>query len=477
MEEIYIIVLLLVTIASLLSGFPVAFSLGGSALLVAMVGGLLGDLDLNYLGAYPNRLYGIMTNETLLAVPLFIFMGVILEHTRISGDLLKTMARLFGRVRGGLGISVCIVGALLAASTGIVGATVVTMGLISLPIMLKNRYNPKLACGIICASGTLGQIIPPSIVLVILGDQISSAYQQSLLNRNIYSGDNVSVGDIFAGALIPGICLVIFYLLYILIYSYLQKDLLKAPEDSSKISSGSFEEAENGLENSLQDILKALIPPFLLILGVLGSILLGLATTTEAASVGCVGALLLAFIKKRFNKDILKSMLESTIKINSMVFMILIGASMFSLVFRAYAGDDIVRSFLENLPEIVGISGTEGKWLTFGIVMLLIFGLGFFLDFIEITFVVVPIVGPILLDMGFSPVWLGVVIALNLQTSFLTPPFGFALFYLRGVAPDSVHTTSIYKGAVPFIIIQILIILLLILIPEMATLLPSLIYP
>ncbi len=477
MEEIYIIVLLLVTIASLLSGFPVAFSLGGSALLVAMIGGLLGDLDLNYLGAYPNRLYGIMTNETLLAVPLFIFMGVILEHTRISGDLLKTMARLFGRVRGGLGISVCIVGALLAASTGIVGATVVTMGLISLPIMLKNRYNPKLACGIICASGTLGQIIPPSIVLVILGDQISSAYQQSLLNRNIYSGDNVSVGDIFAGALIPGICLVIFYLLYILIYSYLQKDLLKAPEDSSKISSGSFEEAENGLENSLQDILKALIPPFLLILGVLGSILLGLATTTEAASVGCVGALLLAFIKKRFNKDILKSMLESTIKINSMVFMILIGASMFSLVFRAYAGDDIVRSFLENLPEIVGISGTEGKWLTFGIVMLLIFGLGFFLDFIEITFVVVPIVGPILLDMGFSPVWLGVVIALNLQTSFLTPPFGFALFYLRGVAPDSVHTTSIYKGAVPFIIIQILVILLLILIPEMATLLPSLIYP
>ena len=477
MEEIYIIVLLLVTIASLLSGFPVAFSLGGSALLVAMIGGLLGDLDLNYLGAYPNRLYGIMTNETLLAVPLFIFMGVILEHTRISGDLLKTMARLFGRVRGGLGISVCIVGALLAASTGIVGATVVTMGLISLPIMLKNRYNPKLACGIICASGTLGQIIPPSIVLVILGDQISSAYQQSLLNRNIYSGDNVSVGDIFAGALIPGICLVIFYLLYILIYSYLQKDLLKAPEDSSKISSGSFEETENGLENSLQDILKALIPPFLLILGVLGSILLGLATTTEAASVGCVGALLLAFIKKRFNKDILKSMLESTIKINSMVFMILIGASMFSLVFRAYAGDDIVRSFLENLPEIVGISGTEGKWLTFGIVMLLIFGLGFFLDFIEITFVVVPIVGPILLDMGFSPVWLGVVIALNLQTSFLTPPFGFALFYLRGVAPDSVHTTSIYKGAVPFIIIQILIILLLILIPEMATLLPSLIYP
>ena len=387
-------------------------------------------------------------------------MGVLLERSRISQELLKTMALLFGNIRGGLGVSICIVGALLAASTGIVGATVVTMGLISLPSMLTYRYNKGLACGIVTASGTLGQIIPPSIILVILGDQISSAYQQSLLSRGIYSGDTVSVGDLFAGALLPGLLLVSFYILYILIHAYIRKDL--APAISKEERKGI---SRNAL---LKQTLKALLAPIFLIISVLGSILIGLCTPTEAASVGCVGSLALAFFRKTLNKEMMRSVVHDSLRINSMVFLILIGASMFSLVFRGYGGDEIISNFLGHLPG--------GKWAAFGVVMLLIFFLGFFLDFFEICFVVVPIVAPILLNMGIEPIWLGVVIALNLQSSFLTPPFGFALFYLRGVAPPSIGTAEIYRGVIPFILIQLLVLLLLIFIPALATFLPQLIY-
>lgn len=462
MQELYLSLLILGTILILITGFPVAFSLAGSALLFAFLGYLSGHFDSIFLSAFPSRIYGIMSNESLVPVPLFIFMGVLLDRSRISQELLKTMGLLFGNIRGGLGVSVCIVGALLAASTGIVGATVISMGLMSLPSMLRHRYDPALACGIVTASGTLGQIIPPSIILVILGDQISSAYQQSLLDRAIYTGDTISVGDLFAGALLPGILLVLFYIIYILIHAYVRKDIAPA-------MSISLDEKKNlSRELLFKQILKALFAPILLIIGVLGSILVGLCTPTEAASVGCVGSLLLAFFRKTLNKKIMQRVVYDSLCINSMVFLILIGASMFSLVFRAYGGDEIVSDLLSHLPG--------GKWSAWGVVMLLMFFLGFFLDFFEICFVVVPIVGPILLNMGIEPIWLGVVIALNLQTSFLTPPFGFALFYLRGVAPPSIGTSAIYRGVIPFILIQFLVLLLLVFIPELANFLPKVIY-
>jgi tripartite ATP-independent transporter DctM subunit len=445
-------------IVVLLAGYPVAFSLGGIALIFAGIGMILNIFDAAFLGTMPNRVFGIMSNETLMAVPLFVFMGVTLERARIAENLLDNMSSLFGQLRGGLGISVTIVGMLLAASTGIVGATVVTMGLLSLPTMLKRGYDPKVATGTICASGTLGQIIPPSIILVLLGDVLSSAYSQAQLDQGIFSPETVSVGDLFAGALIPGLGLVMLYIIYLVVLAIVKPSTMPA----------SHEAADAAPPARLIQVLLALLAPLLLIFAVLGSIIGGFATPTEAAGVGAVGALMLALIKRQFSVQRLVEVMRSTVRVSSMVFLILIGASIFSLVFRGYGGDHLVRDLLLNLP-----GGAVGAMVT---VMLLMFLLGFVLDFIEITFVVVPIVGPILLMLGIDPIWLGIMIAINLQTSFLTPPFGFALFYLRGVAPASVKTSDIYRGVMPFVAIQILALALLAIWPQLATWLPGVVY-
>lgn len=455
MEWIAIIMFFSVVVV-LLGGFPVAFSLGGVALIFAAAGTVTGIFDSTFLGAMPNRLFGIMSNETLMAVPLFVFMGVTLERAKIAESLLENLSSLFGKLHGGLGISVTLVGMLLAASTGIVGATVVTMGLLSLPTMLRQGYDQGVATGTICASGTLGQIIPPSIVLVLLGDVLSSAYSQAQIDQGIFSPDTVSVGDLFVGALIPGLMLVALYVAYLVVLALLRPDSMPSYEATEA-------EKPGVLALSL-----ALFPPLFLILAVLGSILAGLATPTEAAGVGAMGALLLAIFKGQFSIPRLVEVMQSTVRVSSMVFLILIGASVFSLVFRGYGGDELVQDFLTNMP-----GGAVGAVVT---VMILMFLLGFVLDFIEITFVVVPIVGPILLAMGIEPVWLGVMIAINLQTSFLTPPFGFALFYLRGVAPESVETGAIYRGVIPFVIIQLVALAILSLFPGLATWLPKVVY-
>ena len=439
----------------LLAGYPVAFTLAGTALLFAGFGQMSGQFDAAFLEALPNRLYGIMTNQILIAVPLFVFMGVMLERSKIAEDLLETMARLFGKKRGGLGFSVIIVGMLLAASTGIVGATVVTMGLLSLPTMLKRGYDPHIATGMICASGTLGQIIPPSIVLVLLGDVLSSAYQQAQLDMGIFSPEALSVGDLFVGALIPGLMLVGLYLIYIAFIAYTQPKAMPALQQSS----------DDDITPVLHAVMRSLLPPLLLIVAVLGSIIGGLATPTEAAAIGAVGAMLLAASKKQLTLENLREVMRSTTRVTSMVFMIFIGASLFSLVFRGYGGEELVQELLVNLAG--------GKYTALFVVMLVMFLLGFVLDFIEITFVVVPIVAPVLLAMGIDPIWLGIMIAINLQTSFLTPPFGFALFYLRGVAPVEIKTTQIYKGVMPFIVIQLIALGLLAYWPALATWLPG----
>ncbi len=450
------LLLFLSVIVLLLAGFPVAFSLGGTALLFAFAGVLGGGFEAAFLSGLPSRVFGIMSNETLVAVPLFVFMGVTLERARIAEDLLETLSALFGSLRGGLGISVTLVGMLLAASTGIVGATVVTMGLLSLPTMLKRGYSAEVATGIICASGTLGQIIPPSIILVMLGDVMSSAYQQAQLAQGIFSPKTVSVGDLFAGALLPGLLLVLLYILYLVLVAIFRPTAMPAHSSSG----------DEGV--SIADVLGALFPPLVLIFAVLGSILGGLATPTEAAGVGAMGALLLAMQRRALSMERLREIMRSTLRISSMVFLILIGASLFSLVFRGYGGDDGVRTILEALPG--------GVFAAMILVMLVMFLLGFVLDFIEITFVVVPIVGPVLLTMGLDPVWLGIMIAINLQTSFLTPPFGFALFYLRGVAPATVSTGQIYRGVMPFVGIQLLALLVLAAFPGIVTWLPGLLY-
>lgn len=443
----------------LLAGYPVAFSLAGSALLFAFIGELSGSFDASFLQALPNRLYGIMTNSTLIAVPLFVFMGVMLERSRVADQLLDTMTLLFGPLRGGLGISVVIVGMLLAASTGIVGATVVTMGLLSLPTMMRRGYDVGTATGTICAAGTLGQIIPPSIILVILGDVLSSAYQQAQLDMGIFAPETVSVGDLFVGALVPGLLLVALYIGYLLLLAWFKPERVPAlPKSERNISTAEL----------LQRIVKVLLPPLLLIVAVLGSIIGGIATPTEAAAVGAMGAIILAASQRQLNVGILQKVMRSTLQITSMVFMIFIGASIFSLVFRGFGGDDAVREFLHQLPG--------GVFTAMLLVMLLMFLLGFVLDFIEITFVVVPIVAPVLLSMGLDPIWLGIMIAINLQTSFLTPPFGFALFYLRGVAPKEVRTSQIYKGVIPFIFIQLIALAMLAQWPILATWLPALVY-
>ena len=441
----------------LMAGFPVAFTLGGVALIFAGIGLMTGNFDAGYLNALPSRLYGTMTNETLMAVPLFIFMGITLEKAKIAEDLLETMSALFGGYRGGLAISVILVGMLLAASTGIVGATVVTMGLLSLPSMMKRGYAQPLSTGVIAASGTLGQIIPPSIVLVLLGDVLSSAYQQAQLNQGIYSPETVSVGDLFVGAIIPGLILVASYLFYVVVTSFLNPGSMPSQAEQSAATKTNF-----------TTLFTVLLPPLFLILAVLGSIIFGLATITEAAGVGAAGAILLSYSKDALDWKSLKSVSEDTAKLTTMVFMILIGASVFSLVFRGYEGDELVQSYLSAVP-----GGTFGIIL---VVMVAMFILGFVLDFIEITFVVVPIVAPIILALGVDPVWLGIMIAINLQTSFLTPPFGFALFYLRGVAPDSISTKSIYIGALPFVLIQLIILIILAYFPAIVTWLPSNLY-
>lgn len=439
----------------LLAGYPVAFTLGGTALAFTLIGESTGSFDPVFLEALPNRLYGIMSNQILVAVPLFVFMGVMLERSKIADDLLDTMSRLFGSLRGGLGFSVILVGMLLAASTGIVGATVVTMGLLSLPTMLKRGYSPEISTGMICASGTLGQIIPPSIVLVLLGDVLSSAYQQAQLDMGIFSPDTISVGDLFIGALIPGLLLVSLYLLYLVFIAITKPAMMPAlPSDAHEDSA-----------HIIEAVFYSLLPPVFLIIAVLGSIIAGLATPTEAAGLGAVGALVLAASKKMLTLESLTEVMRSTTRVTSMVFMILIGASLFSLVFRGFGGDDLVH---ELLSDIYG-----GPLMAVFIVMFVMFLLGFVLDFIEIIFVVVPIVGPVLLAMGLDPVWLGIMIAVNLQTSFLTPPFGFALFYLRGVAPDAIKTSQIYKGVVPFILIQLAMLALIAIWPELVTWLPN----
>lgn len=441
----------------LLSGFPVAFTLAGTALIFALIGVLGGGFESAFLSGLPSRVFGIMTNDTLVAVPLFVFMGITLERARIAEELLESLSAMFGSLRGGLGISVTIVGMLLAASTGIVGATVVTMGLLSLPTMLKRGYSPEVATGTICASGTLGQIIPPSIVLVMLGDVIASAYQQAQIAQGNYAPRSVSVGDLFAGALLPGLLLVMLYVAWLVVVAIVRPRSMPAHVASA-----------GGIKPSYAQIGKALLPPLLLIVAVLGSILAGVATPTEAAGVGALGALLIALQRRALTPERLRSIMQGTLSVTSMVFLILVGASVFSLVFRGYGGDETVRALLDALP-----GGVIAAVL---VVMLVMFLLGFVLDFIEITFVVVPIVGPVLLAMGLDPVWLGVMMAVNLQTSFLTPPFGFALFYLRGVAPPSVTTGHIYRGVIPFVAIQVLALLILAAFPGLATWLPGQLY-
>ncbi|WP_188544069.1 TRAP transporter large permease [Aquisalinus luteolus] len=518
------IAMVLTLCALLLAGYPAAFSLAGTALLYGLLGLSMGAFDVSFFAEpYPIRIFGIMNNQVLIAVPLFIIMGVVLEKSRIAEDLLDNMARLFGSLHGGLGISVTIVGALLAASTGIVGATVVTMGLLSLPTMLRRGYDPAFSSGSIAAAGTLGQIIPPSIVLILLGDQMSNAWQKAQLAQGVYAPETVSVGDLFAGALLPGLMLVGLYLLYQTAVAWITPN--KAPA-LPKEERGEYGEA-------LMAALKTLPPPLILIVAVLGSILAGIATPTEAAGVGAVGAMLIAghrlapkghiarllilvsaaatlalvvlgtFLDLRVGRNsipvteqlgiiaaalccmliaigvfaslivmrrdkLINSVVEKSASVTTMVFTILIGAALFSLVFRGLGGEETIARALEATP-----GGAAGAIIA---VMIVMFILGFVLDFIEITLVVVPLVAPALLMMGVDPVWLGVLMAVNLQTSFLTPPFGFALFYLRGVAPESVRTTQIYRGALPFVLIQILALGILALFPEIATWLPSVMY-
>ena len=436
----------------LLAGFPVAFTLAGVSLIFAAVVSLFGGFDLYLLETIPNRLYGVMTNATLIAVPLFIFMGVIMEKSKVAEDLLTSMAKLFGRMKSGLGLSVVIVGALLAASTGIVGATVIAMGLISLPAMLKRGYPQEISTGLICATGTLGQIIPPSIALVILGDVLSSAYQQSQLSLGNFAAKTISVGDLFIAAIVPGLMLVVAYAIYFVLFV--------------KVSSEGQSQDQDDLE--VPRLIRSLLPPFALIFIVLGSIISGIASPTEAAGIGALGAMLIAWSSGKLSGGVLKEATRQTAFITTMVFLILIGASIFSLVFRGLGGEEIINEIFNAIP-----GGLFGAML---LVMVMVFLLGFILDFIEISFVVVPIVGPVLMAMGADPLWLGIMLAVNLQTSFLTPPFGFALFYLRGIAPESIATESIYKGVIPFIAIQIGLLILMAIFPDIVTKLPSIVY-
>ena len=439
-----VIIFLVVTFLFLLSGFPVAFILSGISLLFAFIGILFGFFDYSYLMAFPARLFGVMGNQNLLAVPLFIFIGLILEKTKIAESLIQDMNILFNNSNSGLAISVVVVGALMAASTGIVGASVVTLGLLTYPVLIKNGYSPSVASGTICASGTLGQIIPPSLVLILLADVLSSSYQQAQLNMGIFSPESITIADLFLGAILPGLILPIFYIIYLksLKIKTVQKELL----------------------NKKANILSVIYPLGLMFI-VLGSIIFGIATPSEAAGIGALGAIILAYSQNNLSKIILDKCVFESIKLTSMVFMILIGAILFSLVFRGLEGEEFIHKFLVEMPD--------NKFMTLFIVLLIMFFLGFILDFIEITFIVIPLIGPALFTLGFDPLWIGILIALVLQTSFITPPFGFSLFYLRGVLPKNVKTTEIYKGIIPFLIIQIFLVIVVFIFPDLATALPE----
>jgi len=424
----------------LMAGFPVTFTLLGTALVFGMIG-----FGWDFFNLLPLRIWGRMTNVTLAAVPLFVFMGVMLERSGLAEELLDTMGLLFGRLKGGLAISVVVVGALLGASTGIVGATVVTMGLLAVPTMLRRGYQKELATGTVSASGTLGQIIPPSIVLVLIGDIVG-----------------VSVGELFMGAVLPGLLLVGLFIVYILIAAYLRPGV--APAISKE------ELAEIGAKKLAVRVAKALFPPMFLIVAVLGSIFAGIASPTEAAAVGAVGATLLTVANKKFNATILREVMHTTVRLTCMVFIILCGAAAFGLVFRGLGGDEIVRHFLGSIAHQYSHSAV------LAIVMLLIFFIGFFLDFIEITFIHVPVLAPIMIEFGYDPVWFCILLAVNLQTSFLTPPFGFSLFYLKAVTPSEVTTAHIYRGIIPFVLFQLIGLAIVVFYPQLATWLPELIY-
>ena len=451
--EILAIVMFVTTLGLLLFGFPVAFTLAGTALMFGFLGDALEIFNFRMLGFFPQRIFGTMINEPLVAVPLFIFMGIMLEKTKIAAGLLQSIGELFGSTKGGLGIGVVIVGMLLAASTGIVGATVVTMGMLSLPSMMKAGYDQKIATGTICAAGTLGQIIPPSIVLVLLATILQGANEEAAMLVGNLAPDPVTAIDLFAGAILPGLMLVVLFIIFIFFYARFNP-LSCPPVETSRSRAEIYIEAA-----------KSVIPPITLIILVLGSILFGIATPTESASVGAVGAAVIALLKGELNFKNVKETALGTVKLSSFVFVILIGASMFSLVFRGFGGDEMIEHFLGNLPG--------GLYAALILVMIVIFLLGFFLDYIEIIFVIVPLVGPILIANGADPLWLGILISLNLQTSFLTPPFGFSLFFLRGVAPNSIQPKNMYKGVIPFIGIQILAILIVGFYPEIATWLPN----
>ncbi|WP_322096734.1 TRAP transporter large permease subunit [Pelagibius sp.] len=500
-------------IGAILLGYPVAFTLTGIAVIFAGLGWAFGVFDVSLLGALGQRVFGLLTNDVLIAIPLFVFMGVVLEKSRIAEDLLETMGRLFGSLRGGLGVSVILVGALLAASTGIVGATVVAMGLIALPTMLRNGYNPRLASGVVCTAGTLGQIIPPSTLLIILSDVMSNAYQQAQFRQGLFTIDTISVGQTFAAALLPGLMLVAIYVGYMLVKAW------TSPEAAPAL-------ARPEAAPSRAVVLSALVPPSVLIIAVLGSILGGVATPSEAASVGAIGALLLAALRqdgsprliyaggaallalavlsrlapvrlqradvgaidwllgllavalvvlalaavglalrRAWRAGILKPVMTSTMTVTAMIFATILTASVFSLVFRGLGGDAHVEEIIAAMP-----GGADGALL---FVMALIFVLGFFLDFVEISVIILPLVAPALILLGHDPVWLSILIAINLQTSFLTPPFGFSLFYLRGAAPKEITTGQIYAGVLPFIGLQVLGMAVLWFWQPLATVLPE----
>ncbi len=454
--EILSIIMFFTTLGLLLFGFPVAFTLAGSALIFGFIGEALEIFNFRMIGFFPQRIFGTMINEPLVAVPLFIFMGIMLEKTKIAAGLLQSIGELFGTTKGGLGIGVVLVGMLLAASTGIVGATVVTMGMLSLPSMIKAGYDQKIATGTICAAGTLGQIIPPSIVLVLLATILQGANEEAALLRGELAPDPVTAIDLFAGALMPGLMLVVMFVIFIYFYARIFPTACP-PIETSK-----------SRKQIYLDAFKSVFPPIILIVLVLGSILFGVATPTESASVGAIGAAIIAYTKGELTFQNLKETSLGTVKLSSFVFVILIGASMFSLVFRGFGGDEMIEHFLSNLPG--------GLYGALFVVMIAIFLLGFFLDYIEIIFVIVPLVGPILIAYGADPLWLGILISLNLQTSFLTPPFGFSLFFLRGVAPKEIQTKNIYLGVIPYIGIQVLAIFIVGFFPSIATWLPRLLF-
>ena len=440
--EIIPLLLLVLVCCALLFGYPVAFTLSGISILFALICVPFGIFDPAIFKSIPLRIFGIMNNVTLLAVPLFIFMGTVLERSGVASKMLENMALAFKNIRGGLSISIIVVGALLAASTGIVGATVVTMGLMSLPVLIQQGYKKDFSAGLVASTGTLGQIIPPSIALVLLGDVMSNAYQRAQNNMGIFSQKTVTVGDLFVGAIIPGIMICFGYLIYTLYQNKKNLDIQFNPDAQS---------------SSISEVLKTLALPLVLIVLVLGSIIAGIATPTEASAIGAMGALIIAMINRKFTLAFIKEASQKTAIVSTMIFTILIGASIFSLIFRGVGGDGLINVIFGSLPG--------GPYTALIFVLLFVFLLGFILDFIEICYVIVPLVAPPLLMMGFDPVWLAILLAINLQTSFLTPPFGFSLFYLRGVADESIKTSEIYKGVVPFILIQLLVLGLVLIFP------------